>query len=82
MTIPKQLRTRIERAVDSALNFKGMSAGSPKVMLEISDVQYLLKALDDDDEPTRIPCSKCGKLTTRDPIYDDLCYRCCRAENE
>ena len=45
--IPKQLRTRIERAVDAALNFKGMSAGSPKVMLEISDVQYLLKTLDD-----------------------------------
>ena len=23
-----------------------------------------------------------GKPTTRDPIYDDLCSSCCRAENE
>lgn len=37
---------------------------------------------DDDNEPTRIPCCKCGHLTTRDPIYGDLCYRCCRADNE
>jgi len=32
--------------------------------------------------PKRIPCSKCGLPTTWDPTYQDLCYRCCRAENE
>lgn len=40
-----QIRRRFERALDAARNFKGMSAGSPKVMLEISDVDYLLKWL-------------------------------------
>lgn len=37
---------------------------------------------EDDEEDNRIPCSRCGKLTYRDPIYDDLCGGCCRAENE
>lgn len=36
----------------------------------------------EDDEPVRVPCSQCGQPTTRDPIYGDLCYRCCRADNE
>ena len=35
-----------------------------------------------DDEPMRIPCGLCGKLTTWDPIYQNLCYRCIRADNE
>lgn len=35
-----------------------------------------------DDERTPIPCSKCGEMTTWDPTYQDLCYRCCRADNE
>lgn len=40
------LRKRFDRALQTALNFTGQSAGPPKVMLEISDVQYLLKWLD------------------------------------
>ena len=39
-------------------------------------------SIDDEDEPMTTPCSKCGKLTTFDPIYGDLCYRCIRADNE
>lgn len=37
---------------------------------------------DEDDEPHYISCSRCGRETTFDPTYGDLCYRCCRAENE
>lgn len=40
---------------------------------------------DDDeqnDEPMRVPCCKCGKPTMIDSTYGDLCYRCCRADNE
>ena len=40
------IRKRLARAINSALNFKGMSAGSPKVMIEVSDAQNLLKILD------------------------------------
>ena len=47
----KQIQARFERALKTALNFKGMSAGSPKVMLEISDVQYLLKWLEANQQP-------------------------------
>lgn len=36
----------------------------------------------DDDDRIPIPCSNCGKDTNWDPIYQDLCYRCCRADNE
>lgn len=36
----------------------------------------------DDDEPMRIPCGSCGRLTVRDTTYGDLCYRCIRADNE
>jgi len=35
-----------------------------------------------DNEPTTIPCCICGKPTTWDPVYNDLCYRCIRADNE
>lgn len=40
--------------------------------------------VDDGDEPQGMSvwCCLCGNPTTRDPIYGDLCYRCCRAENE
>lgn len=37
---------------------------------------------EDDDEPMRVPCYMCGKPTTRDEVYGDLCYRCIRADNE
>lgn len=40
---------------------------------------------DDDEQDTNastIPCSRCGLPTTFDPTYGDLCYRCCRADNE
>lgn len=37
---------------------------------------------EEDDELLRIPCSRCGKLTTFDVTYGDLCYRCCRCDNE
>lgn len=36
----------------------------------------------DDEERLSIPCSMCGKPTTFDPTYGDLCYRCCRTSNE
>lgn len=35
-----------------------------------------------DDDRSPIPCSRCGRDTNFDPIYGDLCYRCCRADNE
>jgi hypothetical protein len=34
------------------------------------------------EQKGEIPCSKCGEPTTFDPTYGDLCYRCCRADNE
>lgn len=37
---------------------------------------------DDDDETYTIPCSFCGKPTTLDATYGNLCYRCIRANNE
>lgn len=36
---------------------------------------------DEDDEGGGIPCSHCGKPTTWDPVYNDLCFRCIRADN-
>lgn len=36
----------------------------------------------DECKPSSVPCSVCGKPTTLDIIYGDLCYQCCRAENE
>lgn len=30
----------------------------------------------------KLPCSRCGLPTTFDTTYGDLCYRCCRADNE
>lgn len=38
---------------------------------------------EDDEEPSSsIRCSRCGKPTTWDSVYNDLCYRCIRASNE
>lgn len=36
----------------------------------------------DECQPAAIPCCQCGKLTTYDPIYQNLCYRCIRCESE
>jgi hypothetical protein len=50
---------------------------------EILILQEMSKDEDlEDDGPIQIPCSKCGNPTTFDPIYEDLCYRCIRADNE
>lgn len=38
--------------------------------------------VDDEMERVGIPCCACGKPTTWDPTYQNLCYRCCRASNE
>lgn len=53
----------------------------------IEDLQPLHEQFDvqepeTDDDPYHIPCSKCGQPTTFDSTYGDLCYRCCRADNE
>lgn len=37
---------------------------------------------DEDNERVSIPCCNCGKPTTWDSTYQDLCYRCIRAKNE
>lgn len=37
---------------------------------------------EEEDEPHPIPCCFCGKPTYWDPIYNDLCSSCCRADNE
>lgn len=48
-----------------------------------SDEAFNLSSVeDDDDERCPIPCCMCGKETTWDPTYGDLCYRCIRADNE
>ena len=46
-------------------------------------------ATDDHDQPrcdecgpVTILCCLCGNPTTWDETYEDLCYRCCRADNE
>lgn len=36
----------------------------------------------EEDDRSPIPCSKCSEPTSYDPTYGDLCYRCCRADNE
>lgn len=36
----------------------------------------------EDDDRVSIPCCRCGRATTFDPIYGDLCYRCCRCDSE
>lgn len=42
----------------------------------------MAEMIDDDHEPMRVPCCMCGKPTTIDQTYGNLCYRCCRADNE
>lgn len=34
----------------------------------------------EDYQPYKVPCCKCKEMTTVDD--GDLCYRCCRADNE
>lgn len=34
----------------------------------------------DEREPIPIPCCFCGRPTTWDSVYNDLCYRCCTTE--
>lgn len=49
----------------------------------LSEVQSERDEDNEEPEPRpSIPCSMCGKPTTFDPTYGDLCYRCCRADNE
>lgn len=41
----------------------------------------------DKDDPdlenkSSVPCSRCGRPTTFDPTYGDLCYEHIRADNE
>lgn len=38
--------------------------------------------LEEDNRRSLISCSKCGKSTTFDSTYGDLCFRCIRAKNE
>ena len=33
-----------------------------------------------DEDRSSVPCSLCGKPTTWDATYNDLCYRCCTSE--
>lgn len=40
--------------------------------------EEVLATTTDEDDTTTIPCSKCGKATTFDPTYGDICYRCVR----
>lgn len=50
-----------------------------------SHPHFDVPSVDDDgegDEREPIPCCFCGKPTTWDPTYQDLCFRCIRAENE
>lgn len=34
------------------------------------------------DDTYYIPCGQCNQPTTWDTTYGNLCYRCCRADNE
>lgn len=45
-SVPSFIVRRLKQEIDSAINFKGMSAGSPKVQVPISDAQYILKVLE------------------------------------
>lgn len=36
----------------------------------------------EEDDRSSIPCAFCGRPTTWDPTYQNLCGRCCRASNE
>lgn len=37
---------------------------------------------DGEDEPTTIPCSRCGRPTSWDAQFQDLCYKCVRCAND
>ena len=50
-----------------------------------SDAAFDLPSVGDDEDESGgrepIPCSVCGELTSYDPTYKDLCYKCCRCPN-
>ena len=57
--------------------------------LSDEQVDAVLEAFKDDGfeqgvnmDDGAIACSRCGKPTTWDSTYQDLCYRCIRAKNE
>lgn len=57
--LPQSARRRIEQAVESAINFRGQSAGPPKVHLEVSDVRRLLAIAASASTPPD-PCAEAG----------------------
>jgi hypothetical protein len=58
-------------------------AGNYPAGVTDNDPHFDLPSVEDEgEEALAIPCCRCGRRTTWDPIYNDLCYRCCRAENE
>lgn len=66
----------IVRAMNATVRMGGGKDSSMSTGNLINEDDY------DDEHLRRIPCSRCGQPTTYDPIYGDLCYRCCRASNE
>jgi hypothetical protein len=70
MRLCKAYRAKLEAAAEQAL--------------EVAMIEVMVDDEEDDDEPIRVKCSypNCDRLTTRDPIYDDLCYEHCRCESE
>lgn len=61
---------------------------APPEQVVLSDEQEAREREANNDAATEhasshsIPCSKCGKPTTWDTTYGNLCYRCVRADNE
>lgn len=74
-------RDKLKEACKKALTCASLNS-DVRALIVAALATHSVEGGDDDDEPTRIPCSKCGKPTTFDSTYGDLCYRCCRASNE
>lgn len=51
-------------------------------VLDARDMQEEMEIDNDSEGRGSVPCCFCGKPTTWDPTYQNLCYRCIRAENE
>ena len=49
---------------------------------DLKDAEERGMLCEDCSAPHLVPCCKCGKNTTWDSTYEDLCFRCCRADNE
>ena len=50
-----------------------------------NDPEFDMPSVEDapnDEEERVISCSKCGRHASWDATYQDLCYRCIRADNE